>query len=219
MCEIWDSGRKTGFLAALREQRWDDHRFYHHSRINQTLHLFSASTFVCAGVLLATGHAAIAAMLGWILAMTSRQIGHFFFEPRGYDERNQASDEYKEAVKVGYNIRRKIVLMSIWALSPVVLALQPRFFGLFEPHRDLAGFVEHTAILWIWIGVGAALFRTVHLFFLRDVQTGLVWFTKIATDPLHDIYLYHKAPLALLRGELIDSGPSKGSHEPRVGAA
>ena len=28
--------------------------------------------------------------------------------------------------------------------------------------------------------------------------------TKILTDPFHDIKLYHKAPLYLLRGELID---------------
>ena len=47
------------------------------------------------------------------------------------------------------------------------------------------------------------LFRTVHLFFLKDVQTGLVWLTKIVTDPFHDIMLYYKAPLYLLRGELI----------------
>jgi hypothetical protein len=31
-----------------------------------------------------------------------------------------------------------------------------------------------------------------------------VWATKILTDPFHDIKLYHKAPFALLRGELID---------------
>jgi len=31
------------FLEELRQQRWDDHRFYHQSRVNQTLHLFSAS--------------------------------------------------------------------------------------------------------------------------------------------------------------------------------
>jgi hypothetical protein len=215
MCkQIWDSGRGTTFLETLREQRWDDHRFYHHSRINQSLHLLSATCFVAAGVLLVTGHAAIAALLGWIVSMCSRQIGHFFFEPRGYDEANQATDAYKEAVKVGYNIRRKIVLMSIWALSPLVIWLQPRMFGLFEPHTDLASFVEHTAIVWIWIGVGAAVFRTVQLFFVRDVQTGLAWFTKIATDPIHDIYLYHRAPLALLRGELIDASrePAPSAH-------
>jgi hypothetical protein len=28
--------------------------------------------------------------------------------------------------------------------------------------------------------------------------------TKIVTDPFHDIKLYHKAPVHLIRGELID---------------
>ena len=39
-----------------------------------------------------------------------------------------------------------------------------------------------------------------------NVRTGLVWATKILTDPFHDIKLYHKAPLHLLRGQLIDPG-------------
>ena len=61
-------------------------------------------------------------------------------------------------------------------------------------------------MIWLAIGIGGVLFRTVHLFIIKDVQTGLVWATKILTDPFHDIKLYHKAPLALLRGELIDPG-------------
>ena len=61
-------------------------------------------------------------------------------------------------------------------------------------------------MIWLVIGLGGLLFRTVQLFFIRDVETGLVWMTKILTDPFHDIKLYHKAPLALLRGELIDPG-------------
>ena len=62
------------------------------------------------------------------------------------------------------------------------------------------------ALVWIALGFGALLFRTVQLFFLRDVQTGLVWLLKIVTDPFHDIKLYHRAPLYLLRGQLIDPG-------------
>ena len=54
------------------------------------------------------------------------------------------------------------------------------------------------------VGVGGLLFRTVQLFFIRDVQTGLVWMTKILTDPFHDLVLYYKAPFYLLRGQLID---------------
>ena len=50
--------------------------------------------------------------------MTTRQAGHFFFEPKGYDHVNQATHEYKEEVKVGYNLQRKVVLMGVWALPP-----------------------------------------------------------------------------------------------------
>jgi hypothetical protein len=70
----------NGFFQALKVQRWDDHRYYHHSRINQALHLVSAASFVCAYLLVFTSPA-VAALVGWLVAMTSRQIGHFFFEP------------------------------------------------------------------------------------------------------------------------------------------
>ena len=40
----------TGFFEMLRVQRWDDHRYYHHSRVNQSLHLLSAVSFLCAYV-------------------------------------------------------------------------------------------------------------------------------------------------------------------------
>jgi hypothetical protein len=120
------------FLQTLAVQRWDDHRYYHHSRINQSLHLVSAVSFVVAyGLLLVDP--AWAAILAWMVSMTTRQAGHFFFEPRGYDEVNQASDETKEAIKVGYNIQRKIVLMSAWAGIPLVLWLSPSLFGWIDP--------------------------------------------------------------------------------------
>lgn len=197
------------FLEELREQRWDDHRFYHHSRINQSLHLVSALSFLVTYVLLFT-HPVAGALFGWIFAMCIRQVGHFFFEPKGYDEENQATHVYKERVKVGYNLRRKVVLHTIWALTPLVLYLRPSLFGLFTPHHDLSGFLGHLAQLWIGLAIGALLFRTVHLFFLRDLQTGLVWFVKILTDPIHDIMLYHKAPFHLLRGEMME--PAKQQH-------
>src|SRR5262249_51245640 len=94
------------FLERLAEQRWDDHRYYHHSRINQALHLLSAVSFLCAYAVIFV-HPVVATMIGWLVAMPSRQIGHFFFEPRTYDEVNQATHEYKEQIKVGYNLRRK----------------------------------------------------------------------------------------------------------------
>jgi len=193
------------FLEALRTQRWDDHRYYHHSRINQTLHLVSAISFLFSYVMIFKDPA-ISALAGWLVAMTTRQTGHFFFEPKDYDVVNKATHEYKEEIKVGYNLRRKVVLLTIWALSPLPLYFDRTYFGLFAPAMDKTDFVRHVAMIWLALGIAGVLFRTVQLFLVKDVQTGLVWATKILTDPFHDIKLYHKAPLALLRGELIDPG-------------
>jgi hypothetical protein len=193
----------NSFVETLREQRWDDHRYYHHSRINQSLHLLSATSFVCAYILVFQ-HPAVAVLLAWLVGMTSRQIGHFFFEPRDYDEVNQATHEHKEKIKVGYNLRRKVVLMTTWAVSPLVLFFNPTLLGIFEARQTTGEFLDHMALIWLAIAAGGLLFRTVHLFFLRDVQTGLAWMTKILTEPFHDIKLYYKAPLYLMRGELID---------------
>ena len=194
----------AGFRETLREQRWDDHRYYHHSRINQTLHLVSALSFLFSYVMLLKDPA-VAALTGWLVSMTTRQAGHFFFEPKTYDHYNQATHEHKEEIKVGYNLRRKVVLMSIWALSPLVLTVDPTLFGLFEPHTTNMEFIRHVAIIWLALGAGGLMFRTVHLFFIYDVQTGLVWATKILTDPFNDVKLYHKAPYYLfVKGQLID---------------
>jgi hypothetical protein len=187
----------------LKTQRWDDHRYYHHSRINQSLHLVSALSFVTSYALLFV-NPAWAALLAWTVSMTSRQAGHFFFEPRGYDHVNQATDEHKEEIKIGYNIRRKIVLLAIWALMPVVLWLEPTLFGLIVPANGLMEFLNDVGLSWLALGVAGLLFRVLQLWVQKDLMTGLVWALKIVTDPFHDIMLYYKAPLALLRGEMID---------------
>lgn len=200
------------FWAELQTQRWDDHRYYHHSRINQSLHLLSAVSFIVAYVT-AFADPAKSALIGWLVSMVSRQSGHFFFEPKGYDTVNRATHEHKEEIKVGYNLRRKIILHAVWALSPALLWLDPTFFGLFQSPNGGAGeFIRHVGAIWLMVGIGALLFRTVHLFFLQDVQTGLVWLTKIITDPFNDIKTYYKAPLYLLRGELIDPMADVAAH-------
>lgn len=194
------------FIEELREQRWDDHRYYHHSRINQSLHLLSAMCFMTSYALLLLNfeQPTAAVVFGWIIAMWSRQIGHFFFEPKGYDEVNEASHEYKEAIKVGYNLRRKVVLMSLWALAPLLLYLNPSFLGFLEPHTNWSGFIDNLARIWLALAIGALLFRTLHLFKLKGVQSGLVWMVKILTDPFNDIKQYYKAPLYLMRREMLD---------------
>lgn len=191
------------FFATLREQRWDDHRYYHQSRINQTLHFMSAVGFLVAYSLVLSDPAT-AAIIGWLWSMGTRQSGHFFFEPQGYDVVNHATNEYKEAIKVGYNLNRKIILIAIWLASPLLLLVSPSLFGIFEPATSTKGMIDHVGMIWLAVGVGGLIFRTMHLFFIRDVQTGLVWMTKILTDPIHDLKMYYKAPFYLMRGQLID---------------
>ena len=186
----------NSFLQALQEQRWDDHRLYHHCRINQSLHFISALSFMVAYVMLFIDPA-VAGLLGWGVSMITRQAGHFFFEPKGYDAINQVTHEHKEQVKVGYNLRRKVVLMVVWALSPSL-------FGLIEPASGDWGLLRDVGMLWLALGVAGLLFRMAQLVVLRDLRTALVWAVKILTDPFHDARLYWKAPLHLLRGERME---------------
>ena len=193
----------SDFLEALRIQRLDDHRYYHHCRINQSLHLLSAICFIISYVLLFI-EPAWAALLAWLVSMTARQSGHFFFEPLGYDHVNQASNEFKEEIKVGYNLRRKMVLLSVWLMLPLVIYFFPGWLDIVPKYQSPIDFLYAVGYAWLLLGIGGLLFRTIHLCFLKDIQTGLVWMAKILTDPFHDVYLYYKAPLYLLRGQRFD---------------
>lgn len=190
---------QISFLDELREQRWDDHRYYHRSYVNQTLHLISASCFVATYILLPI-HPIGAALFGWLVAMWPRQIGHVFFEPREYDEINKATFAHKEAIKVGFNLRRKLALFVVWLAVPATLYISPTAFGAL-PDGD---YLHNLGVIWLALAAIGLVARTLWLCATRSVQTGAAWFTKILTDPFHDILIYHKAPLHLLKGEWLD---------------
>ncbi len=190
-------------LQTLAIQRWDDHRYYHHSRINQTLHLISAISFLVAYVYLFIDPV-ISALIAWLVSMTTRQIGHFFFEPKGYDEINQATHEHKEEIKVGYNLKRKIVLLTICGLIPVLAYWSPEILQWAVPVADETSSVRMTGVLWLYLGIAGLLFRVFQLWHQENFLAGFAWALKIITDPFHDIKLYHKSPLYLLKGEWLD---------------
>ncbi|MBV8618287.1 MAG: hypothetical protein JOY84_05430 [Curvibacter sp.] len=195
------------FFKKVETLQWDDHRYYHQCRINQTLHLISACSFLVAYALLFVDPAS-AGLVGWLVGMVTRQSGHIFFEPRGYDEINGTDYQHKESIKVGYNMRRKGILIGIWLSLPLLLWLSPSLFGLIEPAVGFKGFVHDTGLMWLALGAGGVLFRTLHLFFLRSPAWGLAWACKILLDPFHNIAIYWKSPLALLQGQRLD--PLKG---------
>ena len=191
------------FTTALRVQRWDDHRYYHQSRINQALHLVSALSFLAASILLFFDPVS-AALIGWLLAMTTRQIGHFFFESKEFDSINNASHEHKEAIKVGYNLHRKVILLSIWGAIPIFAVIWPPAVTWAVPESFEDSTLRIVGMAWFFLGVAGLLFRALQLVKNENITHALAWIAKILTDPFHDVKLYHRSPIYLLKGEYID---------------
>lgn len=190
-------------LGTLREQRWDDHRYYHHSRINQFLHLLSALSFIVAYVYLFIDPV-ISAYIAWLFAMTTRQAGHFFFEPKDYDTYNQATQDHKEAIKIGYNLKRKRVLIACWLAVPVLAYFDAALFNFVMPDAAPDTLLDRIGWGWLWLGLAAVVFRMIQLTAIQSRRVALVWCIKILTDPFHDAVIYRKSPIYLLRGQLID---------------
>ena len=109
-------------------------------------------------------------------------------ESRTFDQLHQTSHEYKEDIKVGYNLFKKSILLSIWAAIPLLLFFTPiDFFGLLEPSTSMGHLITNTGLAWLLLGVAAVSFRAFQLFQSDGPQSGLVWMTKIFTDPFHDL--------------------------------
>lgn len=191
------------FMDKVRILRWDDHRYYHQSRINQTLHLISAISFLVAYALLFVDPA-WSGLVGWLVGMVTRQSGHIFFEPRGHDTIHNVSYDYKESIKAGYNMNRKAALLTVWVLLPALLWFSPSLGGLIAPATDFTGYLHDVGLMWFALGATGVVLRTLQLFVLRSPSWGLAWATKILTDPLHNIDMYWRSPLALARGERYD---------------
>lgn len=190
-------------LETLREQRWDDHRYYHHSRINQFLHLLSALSFIVAYVYLFIDPV-ISAYIAWLFSMTTRQAGHFFFEPKDYDTYNQATQDHKEEIKIGYNLKRKRVLIACWLAVPLLAYFDAALFNFVMPDAAPDTLLDRIGWGWLWLGLAAVVFRMIQLTAIQSRRVALVWCIKILTDPFHDAVIYRKSPIYLLRGQLID---------------
>jgi hypothetical protein len=190
-------------FETLREQRWDDHRYYHHSRINQFLHLLSALSFIVAYVYLFIDPV-ISAYIAWLFSMTTRQAGHFFFEPTDYDTYNQATQDHKEAIKIGYNLKRKRVLIACWLAVPLLAYFDAALFNFVMPDAAPDTLIDRIGWGWLWLGLAAVVFRMIQLTAIQSRRVALVWCIKILTDPFHDAVIYRKSPIYLLKGQLID---------------
>jgi hypothetical protein len=177
-------------LRDLMTQRWDDHRFYHHSRINQTLHLISALSFLVAYVICGPrsrrrgvprlgrgdGDAPIRALLLRAARLRRRQPGTF---------------EHKEEIKVGYNLRAQGRADAAWALDADAVWASPTLFGIYSPTKAVrllrpprACCGSRSAIAVLAAHATCVITRS------AARPRGM---TKILTDPFHDVRIYWQA--------------------------
>jgi hypothetical protein len=87
----------------------------------------------------------------------------------------------------------------------VALWANPTMFGLFDQPAGKMEWLRHLGLLWLALAGGGLAFRVIQLSFSRSVMTGVIWATKIVTDPFSDFMLYRKAPGRLLRGERFEN--------------
>jgi hypothetical protein len=141
------------FWEELRTQRWDDHRYYHHSRINQSCTSSARSASSVAYVMLFTDPVA-AALIGWLVAMVSRQSGHFFFEPKGYDEVNQATHEYKEDDQGRLQPAPQGRLHDLGAVAARAVARSDAVSASFSRTRAARSSCATSGEIWLVLGIG-----------------------------------------------------------------
>ena len=77
---------------------------------------------------------------------------------------------YKEDIKIGYNLKRKIVLLTICAMIPVLAYWMPQYLSWAVPAAYEDTPVRITGMLWLFLGIGGLLFRVFQLWHQQTLQ-------------------------------------------------
>ena len=163
------------FYAEVMQRKVDDHHASHSNGINQFFHLLSSSVFIYCYIL-AFWDLTTAMCLG-LASLFVRQFGHAILEPPCHD---------KEALLLGYNTRNKTLIVLGYVLIPIVLMAQAGAWSL-------AGFstlIAPIALNWFLWTLLVVLARVTYLVWKHDFRISMIWFIKLITDPLTDIFAY-----------------------------
>jgi glutamate-1-semialdehyde 2,1-aminomutase len=163
------------FYTEVMRHKKNDHVASHSDTINQLFHIVSSSVFLgCYGLAfwdLTT------AMWAGLAALFLRQLGHAILEPPCHD---------KEATLLGYNTRNKTLILGTYLVIPVINVLWSGAWTA-EALRPLAATVAYEWFAWTAAVVAG---RVAYLVWALGPRLALVWFVKLATDPLTDVIAY-----------------------------
>ncbi|MFZ4715616.1 MAG: hypothetical protein ACOYL6_17975 [Bacteriovoracaceae bacterium] len=187
-------------VEEIKFQLKQDHDYYHHSLLNQSLHFLSGILNLVAICLIVMGSldkGVALFMFSWLM----RQLGHFFLESKDFDYKLNKTFQQKEDEKVGANLERKRMMIAGLILATLGFVFNPDLL------IKLANSLGHStqdafaALMFFCLIVFVAMWvlRTLWLIVFHSPLRGISWFLKIMYDPINDIYLYGKSPLKLMQ--------------------
>jgi glutamate-1-semialdehyde 2,1-aminomutase len=163
------------FYANVMKRKEDDHHASHNDLANQYLHLVSSATFIYCYAILALD--LTQAMFLGLGALFIRQIGHAILEPACHEE---------EATLLGFNTPSKTLIVLGYVVIPLLL------MGV-AGTWSLSGFLnlaDAIAVQWFRYTMAVVFGRVAYLAWKHDVNTSLIWFVKLVTDPFTDLMAY-----------------------------
>src|SRR5215510_1475643 len=163
------------FYTEVMRRKKDDHVASHSDTVNQHFHIVSSNVFLGCYVLAFAD--LTTAMWAGLAALFLRQIGHAILEPPCHD---------KEATLLGYNTRNKTMILGTYLAIPIVNLVWSGAYTL-EALRPLVVSVAYQWFLWTGLVVAG---RVAYLLYAHGPRLALVWFVKLATDPLTDVIAY-----------------------------
>jgi glutamate-1-semialdehyde 2,1-aminomutase len=117
------------------------------------------------------------AMCLGLASLFVRQFGHAILEPPCHD---------KEALLLGYNTRNKTLIVLGYVLIPIILMMQAGAWSL----AGFSSLIAPIALNWFLWTLLVVLGRVTYLVWKHDFRISMIWFIKLITDPVTDIFAY-----------------------------
>jgi glutamate-1-semialdehyde 2,1-aminomutase len=163
------------FYSEVMQRKKDDHHASHSNGVNQFFHLVSSSTFIYCYIV--AFYDLTTAMCLGLAALFVRQFGHAILEPPCHD---------KEKLLLGYNTRNKTLIVLGYLLILLIPIAEAQALS-WEVFGSMIGPIALNWFLWTVLVV---LGRVVYLVWKHGFRISMIWFVKLITDPVTDIFAY-----------------------------
>ncbi len=116
-------------------------------------------------------------------ALFVRQFGHAIVEPPCHD---------KEKALLGFNTRNKTIIVAGYFLIPIVQVAWLWRYGSLNA-ESFSSILPTVAHQWFLLTLAAVLGRVLYLNWVHNFRTSMIWFVKLITDPITDIFAYYNS--------------------------